>query len=976
MGFSGYFLIVWDFINWAKEHGIPVGPGRGSGAGSAVAWAMRITDIDPIEFKLLFERFLNPERVSMPDFDVDFCMNRRGEVIKYVQEKYGKDRVGQIATFHQLKARGVIRDIARAMEIPFAEADKLAKLVPEPVQGKSPPVREAIEQTAELKQLYNESPLHRELLDLAASLEGLNRNAGMHAAGIVIAERSAVGVRAVLPRPERRDRHAVRDERGREGRVGQVRLPRPQDAHRDPDRGEADQPAAPARRRVRYRFHSDRDDADVYKMISRGDTTGVFQFESSGFREMLKKLKPDCLEDIVAAGALYRPGPLEGGMVDQYIDVKHGREKADYMHPSLEPVLRDTHGVIVYQEQVMQIAQVLAGYTLGGADLLRRAMGKKKAEEMQKEKGKFLDGAKAMKVDVKRAEEIFDLVEKFAGYGFNRSHSAAYGWITYQTAYLKHHYPHEFMAGLMSCDADNIDNVVKFIAEARAMGLVVERPDVNESHLDFTVTPATADKVKVIRFGMGAVKGVGTNAVEAIIEARAADGKFESLYELCRRVDTQKCNRRVLEQLIKSGAFDSALPMAGAAPSRAAARGARWRDRARRLGAARSAQWPDLAVRPDGATEARGSVVARGHPGRDLPRGRGVVAEAAARVREGSARLLRLGPSARSLSRRPHALRDRDARASSSAGDQERRRALGRRHRQPVPRDDHEEGRQDGPLPARGRRGLARGDRVPEDVREGPPRAGQRRADPVLGRGQERGHRRMRPSGRCCSRRPIRCRRSARPRPSRVDIHLDADSLDARPGRRAQDDPGECATRCTPAGRALEGRPTGRSGHRAARCVGCVTDRRSVDASSSGCSAIASRPWRNGFSRSSFFVARRIAQSKMPAEGMTSKAAWLIAIGVAACAMGGSTQQQQQRRGRNHVDGTDTVHDSSMTTGDAKVFHDAPVSHLDRVRSARCAAHRRGGICVDNTTCAATLCCYFFTCAAGTPLGDNICIPD
>jgi len=555
MGFSGYFLIVWDFINWAKEHGIPVGPGRGSGAGSAVAWAMRITDIDPIEFKLLFERFLNPERVSMPDFDVDFCMNRRGEVINYVQEKYGKDRVGQIATFHQLKARGVIRDIARAMEIPFAEADKLAKLVPEPVQGKTPPVREAIEQTAELKQLYNESPLHRELLDLAASLEGLNRNAGMHAAGIVIAERPLWEyVPCFRGQNDEIVTQFAMKEVEKAGLVkfdflGLKTLTVIQTAlklinQQRPPGDELDINLV------------DRADAGTYKMIARGDTTGVFQLESSGFREMLKKLKPDCLEDIVAAGALYRPGPLEGGMVDTFIEVKHGRQKPDYMHPSLEPVLKDTYGVIVYQEQVMQIAQVLAGYTLGGADLLRRAMGKKKAEEMAKEKGKFLDGARTMKVDVKRAEEIFDLVEKFAGYGFNRSHSAAYGWVTYQTAYLKHHFPHEFMAGLMSCDADNIDNVVKFIAEARAMGLVVERPDVNESDVDFTVTPATDTKVKVIRFGMGAVKGVGTNAVEAILEARAADGKFTSLYELCRRVDSQKCNRRVLEQLIKAGALD------------------------------------------------------------------------------------------------------------------------------------------------------------------------------------------------------------------------------------------------------------------------------------------------------------------------------------------------------------------------------------------------------------------------------------
>ncbi len=553
MGFSGYFLIVWDFINWAKDHGIPVGPGRGSGAGSCVAWALRITDIDPLEFKLLFERFLNPERVSMPDFDVDFCMNRRGEVIKYVQEKYGKDQVGQIATFHQLKARGVIRDIARVMEIPFAEADKLAKLVPEPVQGKSPPVREAIEQTPELKQLYNESPLHRELLDLAASLEGLNRNAGMHAAGIVIAEKPLWEyVPCFLGQNDEIVTQFAMKEVEKAGLVkfdflGLKTLTVLQCAlklvnQQRPPGDELDIDTIP------------KDDADVYKMISRGDTTGVFQLESSGFREMLKKLKPDCLEDIVAAGALYRPGPLEGGMVDDFINRKHGRQRVEYPHPWLETVLRDTYGVIVYQEQVMQIAQVLGGYSLGGADLLRRAMGKKKPEEMAKEKVKFLAGAKDKQVDTKVAADVFDLMEKFAGYGFNRSHSAAYGWVTYQTAYLKHHYPHEFMAGLMSCDADNLENVVKFIAEARAMGLTVERPDLNESHQDFTITQSANGKL--IRFGLGAVKGVGGSAVEAILETRATEGPFTSIYELCRRVDTQKCNRRVLEQLIKAGALD------------------------------------------------------------------------------------------------------------------------------------------------------------------------------------------------------------------------------------------------------------------------------------------------------------------------------------------------------------------------------------------------------------------------------------
>jgi DNA polymerase-3 subunit alpha len=553
MGFSGYFLIVWDFINWAKEHGIPVGPGRGSGAGSAVAWAMRITDIDPLEFKLLFERFLNPERVSMPDFDVDFCMNRRGEVIQYVAEKYGKDRVGQIATFHQLKARGVIRDIARAMEIPFGEADKLAKLVPEPVAGKSPPVREAIEQTPELKQLYNESPLHRELLDLAASLEGLNRNAGMHAAGVVIGDKplweyvpcfrgqnDEIVTQFAMKEVEKAglvkfDFLGLKTLTVIQTAVKLINQQRPADSPFDIDL-------------IR------KDDPDVYKMIARGDTTGVFQLESSGFREILKKLKPDCLEDIVAAVALYRPGPLEGGMVDDFIDRKHGRKKVEYPHPWLEPVLKDTYGVIVYQEQVMQIAQVLGGYSLGGADLLRRAMGKKKPEEMAKQKEKFMAGAAGLKVDPKIADSVFELMAFFAGYGFNRSHSAAYGWVTYQTAYLKHHYPHEFMAGLMSCDADNIDNVVKFIAEARAMGLVVERPDINESLQDFSVNQRETSKV--IRFGMGAVKGVGANAVEAILEARNADGAFTTIFELCRRVDSQKCNRRVLEQLVKSGAFD------------------------------------------------------------------------------------------------------------------------------------------------------------------------------------------------------------------------------------------------------------------------------------------------------------------------------------------------------------------------------------------------------------------------------------
>ena len=516
MGFAGYFLIVWDFINWAKRQGIPVGPGRGSGAGSVAAWALRITDIDPIDFKLIFERFLNPERVSMPDFDVDFCMERRDEVIKYVTQKYGKDNVGQIATFHQLKSRGVIRDISRVMGIPYAEADKVAKLVPEPIQGKSPPIEEAIQKEPRLKELYDNDPKYKELLDVAKALEGLNRHAGMHAAGVVISEKP---LWEYVPCFRGQNGEIVtqfaKDEVELAGlvkfdflglktltvidkavRIINGRRPKPLQLDELP-----------------------LDDAEVYKMISAGDTTGVFQLESSGFREILKKLKPDCIEDIVAAVALYRPGPLEGGMVDDFIDRKHGRKKVVYPYPLLEPVLKDTYGVIVYQEQVMQIAQVMGGYTMGQADLLRRAMGKKKPEVMAKEKAGILAGAKRLGVPEAIAADTFELMEVFSGYGFPRGHSAAYALVTYQTAYLKRHFPHEFMAGLLSCDRDNVDNIVKFIAEARAMGLKVERPDVNQSELDFTVVETGGDKV--IRFGLGAVKGIGEGAVEAILQARA-----------------------------------------------------------------------------------------------------------------------------------------------------------------------------------------------------------------------------------------------------------------------------------------------------------------------------------------------------------------------------------------------------------------------------------------------------------------------
>ncbi|MSP63641.1 MAG: DNA polymerase III subunit alpha [Myxococcales bacterium] len=563
MDFPGYFLIVWDFINYAKQKGIPVGPGRGSGAGSLVAYALRITDLDPLPWNLLFERFLNPDRVSMPDFDIDFCMNRRDEVIRYVTEKYGKFNVGQIVTMHQLKSRGVIRDIARVMAIPYAEADKVAKLVPEPVQGKIPTLKEAIEQEPKLKAMYDEGGVYKELLDIGQSLEGLNRHAGMHAAGIVISEEPLWNYVPVSRGPKGEIvTQFAKDEVEKAGLVkfdflGLKTLT------------VIDIAVTLVRRDVpEFDITTIQlDDKGVYQMIAEGDTIGVFQFESSGFKEMLKRLKPDRFEDIIAAGALYRPGPLEGGMVDDYIDRKHGRQRVTYQHPAMEPILKETYGVIVYQEQVMQISRALAGYSLGQADLLRRAMGKKKAEVMEKEKAGFLVGAAGLGVDPKVADEVFELMAKFAHYGFNKSHSAAYGLVTYQTGYLKKHYPEEFMAGLLTCDKDDTDKVVKNVAEARAMGIDVLRPDVNQSASDFSVvkvpaegkTRAVAKAKKVIRFGLSAVKGVGEGAVESIAEVRKS-APFKSLWDFCERVDLKRCNKKVLEALIKSGAFDGFGP--------------------------------------------------------------------------------------------------------------------------------------------------------------------------------------------------------------------------------------------------------------------------------------------------------------------------------------------------------------------------------------------------------------------------------
>ena len=592
MSFAGYFLIVWDFIRYAKDHAIPVGPGRGSGAGSLVAYSLRITDIDPIENKLLFERFLNPERVSMPDFDIDFCMNRRDEVIKYVTQKYGKNNVGQIVTMHQIKARSGVRDIGRAMAIPFADADRVAKYVPEPVQGKSPPIAEAIEKEPRLKALYEENATYRELLDVAKKLEGLNRHAGKHAAGVVIGDRPLWEYVPCFRPAGDEDGIVTQYDKDMVEKAGLVKfdflgLKTLTVIQTCLDIVNKEQ-AATGKDAVDLSLIP-LDDASVYKMISAADVTGVFQLESSGFRELLKKLKPDCFEDIVAAGALYRPGPLEGGMVDDFIERKHGRKRVEYDHPSLEPILKDTYGVIVYQEQVMQISSALAGYSLGKADLLRRAMGKKKAEAMAKEKEAFLGGAKDKKIDPRVAERVFDLMEKFAGYGFNRSHSAAYGLLTYQTAYLKRYFPVEFYAALLTCDKDDTDAVVKFISEAKSAGISVLRPDVNESDKDFTtLEPSEGSKPpssgsgeqssppphrlnapkKVIRFGLGAVKGVGEGAVDIVKQARDDGGPFLSIFDFCKRVDGRKVNRKVLEALAKAGAFDGVAQANGVSRAR------------------------------------------------------------------------------------------------------------------------------------------------------------------------------------------------------------------------------------------------------------------------------------------------------------------------------------------------------------------------------------------------------------------------
>ena len=546
MGYAGYFLIVWDFIDYAKKQGIPVGPGRGSAAGSLVAYSMRITDIDPIEYNLLFERFLNPERVSMPDIDVDFCVNGRAQVIKYVAEKYGQPNVSQIATFGTLGAKAVIRDVGRVLDLPYSDVDKIAKLIPNQLHIT---LEEALRVVPEFEEYKKRDPKFAELLDTAQVLEGLTRHVSTHAAGVVISPQPLVEYTPLYKGTKETDEISSQYSMSDLEKIGLLKmdflglrnLTMIQDTLALIRQGHGQDVDV-----MDLPMH----DRPTFELLAKGQTLGVFQLESSGMRELLRKLKPETFEDIIAVLALYRPGPLGSGMVDDFINRKHGRIPIQYLLPQLEHILKETYGVIIYQEQVMQISNVLAGYTLGEADLLRRAMGKKKAEEMAKQRARFLEGTRKNQIPDAKADEIFNLMEYFAGYGFNKSHTAAYALITYQTAYLKAHYPVEFMAALLTSDMDNTDRVAKYLNECRDLNIPILPPDVNESYRTFSVIS------EKIRFGMAAVKNVGGNAVDAIIETRQKKGNYQSLQDFCERVDLGKVNKRVAESLIKCGAFD------------------------------------------------------------------------------------------------------------------------------------------------------------------------------------------------------------------------------------------------------------------------------------------------------------------------------------------------------------------------------------------------------------------------------------
>jgi DNA polymerase-3 subunit alpha len=544
MRFAGYFLIVWDFIRYARAQGIPVGPGRGSAAGSLVSYALRITDVDPLQYDLLFERFLNPERVSLPDIDIDFCMRRRGEVIEYVRQTYGEKNVAQIITFGTMAAKAVLKDAGRALDMPYGEADKIAKMIPTTLNIE---LEDALKQSPQLEALRKSDERVKELVEVALRLEGLARHASTHAAGVVISPQPLTEIVPLYK--SNKDEITTQYDMNALERIGLLKmdflglttLTVLDDAVRmiRQNRGvQMDLSNLPL------------DDAPTYALFSRGDTTGIFQFESHGMRDVLKRYQPARIEDLTALNALYRPGPIQGGMIDDFIARKQGRKEVSYILPELKEILSETWGVILYQEQVMQIANRLAGFSLGDADLLRKAMGKKKPEEMSAQRERFLTGSIAHKVPAKKAERIFDLMAEFAGYGFNKSHSCAYALLAYQTAWLKVHYPVEFMAAMLTSETGNTEKVVKFINEARTMGITVLPPDVNSSDLNFTPVGDS------IRFGLAAIKNVGENTVKGILQAREALGGFTNFFEFCEAVDTRLLNKRVLESLVRAGALD------------------------------------------------------------------------------------------------------------------------------------------------------------------------------------------------------------------------------------------------------------------------------------------------------------------------------------------------------------------------------------------------------------------------------------
>ncbi|HKN73817.1 MAG TPA: DNA polymerase III subunit alpha [Candidatus Acidoferrum sp.] len=548
MRYEGYFLIVWDFIHYARAQDVPVGPGRGSAAGSLVSYAMRITDVDPLQYNLLFERFLNPERVSLPDIDIDFCMRRRGEVIEYVTQKYGRENVAQIITFGTMAAKAAVKDVGRAMEIPYAEVDRLAKLIPTTL---GIDLETALSEAPQLKSAINSDEKLKDLMAVALRLEGLARHASTHAAGVVISPRPLTDIVPVYK--TNRDEITTQYDMNDLERIGLLKmdflglttLTVLQDTVHMIEKN----------RGVRIDIDNlTLDDEQTYKLFARGDTTAIFQFESHGMRDILRRYQPSRIEDLTALNALYRPGPIQGGMIDDFISRKTGKTKVSYELPQLKGILEETYGVILYQEQVMQIANLLASFSLGEADILRRAMGKKKKEEMAAQRAKFTSGCLANKIQDKKAERIFNLMEEFAGYGFNKSHSCAYALLAYQTAYLKTHYPVEFMAALLTSETGNAEKAVKYINEARGMSISILPPDVNESDLYFTPVGES------IRFGLAAIKNVGENTAKAMRDSRLGAGEFTSLYDLCERIEARFLNKRVFESLIKSGALDSLGP--------------------------------------------------------------------------------------------------------------------------------------------------------------------------------------------------------------------------------------------------------------------------------------------------------------------------------------------------------------------------------------------------------------------------------